>query len=220
MSARSPKVSSTARRSALAPSITTRMARLGLSPRSIRSSSSALHAADSRSRLPAAPADVWRHRCRSQPRQHHVFSEVHAVDEQRDQLEPAEFAPHQLGQPALGASYETFAHRALADAADCNLLRQWLQRARVAPVESPTTICSKARSSSGSRELHAGQLGKPTVTIAAEHGDAGSRLAGRPGPKNSGRARPAPYAALLMRIASSAQRRALRLQFLLHEPES
>jgi hypothetical protein len=23
------------------------------------------------------------------PRQHHVFSEVHAVDEQRDQLEPA-----------------------------------------------------------------------------------------------------------------------------------
>ena len=96
-SARSPKTSSTALRNALAPSITTRMARLGLSPRSIRSASNALRAvvfSVAPSRSPSrcfSPLQSDAHH-----RQHHVIGEVHAVDHEGDQLKPAQITLHQL----------------------------------------------------------------------------------------------------------------------------
>jgi hypothetical protein len=75
--------------SAFAPSITTRMARLGLSPRSIRSASSALQAAgvfggafpQPQYVLFAVALDADRY-------QHYMFSEVHPVDHQGDQPNP------------------------------------------------------------------------------------------------------------------------------------
>jgi len=66
-------------------------------------------------------------------RQHHVLAEVHPVDQQRNQGEPAKLAAHQFRQLALGAVHEALAYRALADAADLDRWRQRLQRARVTP---------------------------------------------------------------------------------------
>ena len=55
--------------------------------------------------------------------QHHMLGEVHSVDQQRHQPEPTQIALHQFGQPTLGTDHEPLADRALADAANLNLLR-------------------------------------------------------------------------------------------------
>jgi hypothetical protein len=59
-----------------------------------------------------------------------ALGEVNSVDQQR-QLEPAQIASHQFGESALGTDHEPLADRALADAANLNLLGQRFQRTRV-----------------------------------------------------------------------------------------
>jgi hypothetical protein len=64
-------------------------------------------------------------------REHHLLGEVNSVDQQRHQLEPAQIASHQFGESALATDHEPLADRALADAANLNLLGQRFQRTRV-----------------------------------------------------------------------------------------
>jgi hypothetical protein len=57
-------------------------------------------------------------------RQHQVLGEVHAVEQQLDQLELAQIASHQFSQSASGTDQEPLADGALADSANLNLLGQ------------------------------------------------------------------------------------------------
>ena len=177
--------------SAFAPSITTRMARLGSSPRSIRSASSALQDAVF-SVAPSRNPKTW-------------------------------IAPHQFSEPALGADYEAFAHRALARATDLELVRQGFQRARISArrdsqhhllegaliqrVALTSTPASPARLSSCPSTPRARGRStftrRPPITSEARHVPGAQRLA-----------------LSQMCVARSAQRSTLRFHFFLDKRQS
>ena len=152
----------------------------------------------------------------------HVLGEVHPVDQQGHQLQSTQIASHQLGQAPLGADHEPLAHRAFADTVDPDLLRQRLQRARVAAggnshhhlLESPfiERIVRTPRPPTRQAEFVTIGAARPrTFNLdppAAQ--DQGTRHVPRP--------HRVPLR--LMRVTLAAQRRALRLQLILHEPES
>jgi hypothetical protein len=89
-------MSLSARRHAFAPSITNNSVRSVGSPRSIRSASSALHAAGFSGAPSRSPQHVLVTPAVDADRgQHHVLGEAHPVAHHRDQVQPAASALHQ-----------------------------------------------------------------------------------------------------------------------------
>jgi hypothetical protein len=158
--ARSPKMSVSARRNALAPSITNSNLRSVGSPRSIRSASSALHGGVLGCFFAQAQHVFFAADIDADCGQHPVIGEAYPLDHHGDQLKPVEFALHQRRELFSGADRERLTRHALADARDSDIVGQRFQQVRIAAGRDSHSICSIARCSKGSRALHARQLGK------------------------------------------------------------
>ena len=115
-------------------------------------------------------------RCRCPGRRHSRIGEVHAVDHQRDEIQPGQIRDEQLGQGGFGYRDEPARDRRLTCRRRCfgDLLADWFEPDRVAAGRSPASILSIAI--------------LPRMSVEAEQLIRGDRQFARPivGPRPTG----------------------------------